>query len=334
MRILRFLLFSFFGLAFLALLSFFFGREILLVLGSSMIKADYDTLLKKNYAEDCVRQFSYNQEYWTQLRFTSNKEYNLEVVCADFVNSPIILSSKKLPPLLFKQSTGSGFVIDERQLPYVVELSALYRKIFIYTEEQNIRSNYLFKADLDYELGPVSSCQSHNRQCCGLDVQSGIGEQMTQVNDCPKSCYESCLLRPVVLSFNTRPAIDDETRIVELARGEAITFSYVLGDGKGDVFANQLNKEGAEPFLDKLQTIFSGQQSALTRQQLVLPLTITVDLGDGEIWQSNNLQDTFDHTYSCANNICFYQVKLSAQDGQGVLSVENELAKMVIKVNR
>lgn len=332
MRILRFFLFSFLGILVLGGLAFFFGREILLLWGSNMLQADYNSLQKKGYGQECVEKFAYNQEYWTQLRFTSNKEYNLEVVCADFLASPIVLESRKLPPLLFKTSFGSGFILDERELPSFVELNALGRKISIYKDGQKIHANYLFKPDLDYTNGPLSSCQAHNYQCCSLDVQSGLGEQNIEVNDCPKSCYQSCLLRPVILSFNSRPALDLETRIVELRDGEALTLSYVLGDGKNDAFGNQLLKDQAVPLLEKIQTLLSGQDK--TNQNDSEYTVVTIDLGDGEIWQSIKPQDDHEHTYNCQNKTCYFQVKLSAKDQQGVLSVDNELSKMVVKVTR
>lgn len=332
MRILRFFLFSFLGISVLTGLAFFFGREILLLWGSSMLQTDYNSLSKKGYGQECVQQFAYNQEYWTQLRFTSNKEYNLEVVCADFVASPIVLESRKLPPLLFKNSFGSGFILDERELPSFVELSALGRKVFIYKDAQKIHANYIFKPDLDYVDGPLSSCQAHNYQCCSLDVQSGLGEQTTEVNDCPKSCYQSCLLRPVVLSFNSRPALDLETRMVELRDGEALTLTYVLGDGKNDAFGNQLIKDQAVPLLEKMQTLLSKKSDG--DQSKSEYTVVTIDLGDGETWQSIKLQDDHEHVYKCQSRTCYFQVKLSAKDQQGVLSADNELSKMVVKVSR
>ncbi len=333
MRILRFFLFSLLGIFIFSLIGFFLGREVLLVYGSSMLKSDYNNLFRKNYAEQCVRQFDYSQDYWTQIRFISNKEYNLEVVCADFVAAPIVLASKKLPPLLFKKTSGSGFLIDQRELPFFIELSALGRELFVYTDNQEMHSNYFFKPDLDYEAGPLSSCQAHNYRCCSLEVESGLGEQITAVNDCPKSCFTSCLLRPVVLSFNGRPALDDETRTIEVGSGEAVTLSYVLGNGKTDVFTGQLNKEQKQSFLEKLQTIFSKNLINQSDDELALPVQVTIDLGDGQIFQSTNLQDSFDHIYTCQTGNCYFNVKLTALDARGVLSVDNELAKMIIKVN-
>lgn len=334
MRIIKFFITAFLITAFFGGLAFLVLREAVLVAGASMLSADYKSLQAKNYGQECVQQFAYSQDYLTQLRFISTKEYQVEVVCADFTSTPIVLASKKLPVLLFKTSAGSGFIIDERETPSMVELSALGRKIFVYTEEGQIHSNYLRAADIDYELGPVSSCQAHDYQCCNLDVQSGVGEQFTRVNDCPKSCYSSCLLRPVVLSFNTRPALDSETRIVEARMGELITFSYVIGDGQTDFFAGQIDQNADLNFLDKLQALLAGVDNQDAASQISLPVQVTLDFGDGQVWQNEGLQGSVDHQYTCENRVCFFQVKLSVSDSKGVLSVENELAKMRVRVDR
>ncbi len=333
MRIIKFFLAALLGTIIIGGLVILVLREVVLVAGASSLSGDYKSLLNKNYSQECMRQHGYVQDYFTQIRFTSNREYKTEVVCADFTSTPIVLESKKLPILLFKTSIGSGFVIDERKLPSTIKLSSLGRKIFVYTENGQMHSNYLRPADLDYELGPVSVCQAHDYQCCDLDVQSGEGEQLTRVNDCPKSCYTSCLLRPVVLSFNTRPALDTETRIVEVRANELVTFSYVVGDGKTDVFAGQIAKNEELNLLEKMQALIAGPKSSKAGG-LSLPVTVTIDFGDGEIWQSNKLQDTIDHQYACTSQTCVFQVKLSASDSRGVLSVGNELTRMIIKVDR
>ncbi len=335
MRIIKFVFFSLIGLLVFAFLGFFIGREILLTWGSTMIRADYNSLLKQNYADKCSQRFAYNQEYWVQLRFTSNKAYNLEVVCADFTASPILLASKKLPPLVYKTSFGSGFIVSD-QLPAWIEISALGRKLFIYTDAKEIHSGYLSKPDLDYDDGPPTVCQAYNYQCCSLDLESGLGTQITTATDCPKSCYESCLLRPIILSFSSTPAFDGVTRIVEINSGEAVTFSYVLGNGKEDAFAGQISKTitDQESFWDKLQTIFATKSTTPKDNGIALPIAVSVSFGDGNIYQSANLQDTFDHVYVCQTRICYFQAQITAQDARGVLSVDNELANMVVKVNR
>lgn len=334
MRILRFFFLALLWILVVGSVVFFVGREAILLLGAGTIKSDYQSLLKKNYSRLCAEQFSYSQEYFTQLRFVSDKEYNLEVVCVDFDSTPILIESKKLLPLLFKESFGSGFVIDERKLPAFIKLKVLGRSIYVHVEDQTIHLNYLALPDLDYDQGPTSSCQAHNYQCCNSDLQSGLGKQTTQVNDCPKSCYESCLLRPVFLSFNSRPPADQANRVVELAYGEAVTFSYFLGNGKDDAFSGQINKNIKLPLLEQVQTIFSGPRDVQTGTELALPLTVTIDFGDGKNWQSSNFQDSVDHVYTCQNQTCFFQVRIIAKDAKGISSVDNEVSKMIVKIHR
>jgi len=313
---------------------FFIGREVILFLGVNALTSDYNALSRKNYDKWCVDQFAYGQDYSTQIRFTSNKEYNLEVVCADFVASPILIEKKKLFPLLVKKSFGSGFIIDQRKLPFVVELNVLGRSVRVYAEDSQIHFSYLGIPDLDYDQGPVSACQSHNYQCCSLDLQSGLGKQLDFVNDCPKSCYESCLLRPVFLSFNSNPQFQEDDRLVELLNGDTLSLSYVLGNGKSDVFSGQINKNVQTSLIERLQTIFIGKTGTAVESQIALPVTIKLDFGDGEVWESTNLQDSVDHIYRCQMQTCYFLVQISAQDAKGVLSVDNEATKMVVKVHR
>lgn len=334
MRILKFFFLALIWILVIGSLVFFVGREIILFLGVNAITSDYIALSRKNYGKWCVDQFAYGQDYSTQIRFTSDKEYNLEVVCADFVASPILIEKKKLFPLLIKKSFGSGFVIDERKLPFVVELNVLGRSARVYAEDSQIHFSYLGVPDLDYDQGPVSACQSHNYQCCSLDLQSGLGKQLNSVNDCPKSCYESCLLRPVFLSFNSNPQFQEADRLVELLNGDTLTLSYVLGNGKGDVFSGQINKNVETPLLERLQAIFVGKTNTTVEQQITLPVTIKIDFGDGEIWESTTFQDSVDHIYRCQTQTCYFQVQILAQDAKGVLSVDNEATKMVVKVHR
>ena len=334
MRILKFLFFASLWILGIGTLIFIVGREAILLFGVGAIKSDYKALLSPNYSRLCTEQFSYSQDYFTQIRFTSSKEYNLEVVCADFIASPILIASKKLPPLLSKESFSSGFIIDERKLPFSMELHALGRHIYLYVEDQVIHSSYLGVPDLDYNQGPTSSCQAHNYRCCDSDAQSGLGEQIITVNDCPKSCYESCPLRPVFLSFNSQPVADESTRLVELSADKTIDFSYVLGNGKGDVFSGQLDKNTKLSLLERLQAVLANLQNNQSDLEMVLPITVKIDFGDGETWESTNLQDTVNHSYECRTRSCYFQVQISAQDARGVASANNELSKMIVKVNR
>ena len=330
MRILKFFFTSFLQLGVIGLIFFFSLREILLVYSASALKSDYELLLAKNYGQMCGQQFGYTQDYWTQLRFLTAKQYQLELVCADFESQPIVLDSKSLPILVAKDSLGSGFVVDDKKLPYTIRLTVLGRSIHVFSESHKMYSQYLFPRDLDYALGPVTACQAHGYQCCILDIQSGQGNQVTEAEDCPKSCFESCLLRPMVLSFNSRPAVDFESRLVEVNVGQSVTFSYVIGNGKGDVFAQQLDKTSSSLW-DRIQVLLSKN---VQTSGLSLPVQITLDFGDGEHVLSQNLQDTFEHVYTCSSRTCFFNVTLTATDALGVSNLDSELSKIIIKANR
>lgn len=333
MRILTFFFTSLLGALGLGVILFFFGRELLLVVGGAMLKSDFDSLRDQSFAGECIQQFGYAQESHNQIRFLSPRTYNLEVVCADFIDTPIKISEKQLPLLVNKTSATTGFILSSNELPTFVELSALGRNLWVYADGGDLHTNYLTKADLDYQTGPDSACSAYNATCCALETESGVGAAITTATDCPKSCHTACSLRPTLLSFNSRPGFDPSERVVEVRSGEPVTLSYVIANGKSDVFAGQLIKDEQTGWFDRLQALFRGTQGQ-EKQGLALPVTVVVDLGDGTTWQGQSLQDTFDHVYTCANRICFFQIRLTASDAAGVLSADNELAKMVVKVSR
>jgi hypothetical protein len=135
------------------------------------------------------------------------------------------------------------------------------------------------------------------------------------------------------LLFNSQPAIDEKTRTLEVFSDETISFSYVLGNGKNDVFSGQISRDEKTTYLQKIQAIFS-KKTIEENEGIALPVEVSIDFDDGEFWQSANLHDSIDHTYTCRTKTCYFQVKISVKDARGVLSVDNELAKMIVKVNR
>lgn len=333
MRILKFfftgILLTTIGVSLLLLL----GREVLLLWASSVMQDAYASIAGKNHSASCNQQFGYAQDSYGQIRFVSDRDYRVEVVCHDFTSTPVLLDQAKLPPLVRKSSANSGFIWSDRLLPNFIELQVLGRKLWLYTDAGQLQTSYLSKADLDYGLGPSSVCSAYNYTCCDLQVQSGVGEQLSAATDCPRSCYGACLLRPVLLSFNSRPFMNPENRTIELRAGESLSLSYVISGSYKDVFAGQLLRDAEVGWWEKLQAFLSNDPSqSQSDQDLVLPITVNIDLGDGQTWQSQQLQDTLEHTYFCATPTCFFQISLSAADGRGVLSVDNELAKMIVRV--
>lgn len=299
-----------------------------------MVKRDLEMVSTRNGSQACAQQFGYAQESFAQLRFTTERDYNLEVVCADFVTTPLTLDSKTLPPLVHKMSSSTGFMMDGSLLPQVIQLVVGSRVAWIYTDRGLAYTSFIQPLELDYVAGPLSSCQANNQTCCNLEVQRGVGTQLTEVRDCPKSCFASCLARPVVLAFNARPVVDPGTRTIEVRRGEPVTLSYVIGKSQADAFANQLDKATPTSWSERLFGWLDANQSSGAVDDIMLPVAVTIDLGDGEVWQGQELQGSLDHIYQCDNQLCFYQIHLQAADGRGVLSVDNELAKMIVRVSR
>lgn len=332
MRILRFFFTSVLQVAVVGLIVFLAGREILLVVAVSDLKSGHQRLAAKSFGQECVREFGYSQEFWTQLRFVSPRQYQLEVVCADFVAQPVLLERKNLPAFVHKADIGSGFIIDERKLPYLLRLTALGRSVYVFSEENKLYSQYLSARDLDYAAGPVTACQGHGYTCCMLDVQSGQGGQVAQAADCPRSCFESCQLRPVVLSFNSRPVADFESRMVTASVGQPVTFSYVIGNGRGDVFANQLERGAQVSLWQRLQVLLGAPPAE--EAGLAAPLTISIDFGDGARFESSNLQDSTDHLYTCPAGICMFTATLSATDALGVETARNALSQIIVRLSR
>lgn len=327
-------IFKIFFMALVALVvaSFFLGllsREFLLAYSSTLLANDIKKLKAQNYQGMCESQFATQAGYYTQLRFTSVQEYNLEVVCKDFAEQPLILASRHLPLLVKKTSATAGLVVENDALPTYIELSILGRTATAYVEGLNYHFSYWKKPNLDFSQGPLTTCQALNATCCRLEIESGLGEARAGVSDCPKSCYAQCATRPQLLSFNSRPAA--ENRAVALRSGDAITFAYVVTNTIQSAFAGEISADtaSASPLLT-LESLF--ETSPTRSQSALLPITVTVIFGDGDSHVSQNLQESFDHVYTCKTRLCYYQVILQATDALGIPSLDNELAHLTIKV--
>ena len=331
MRVIKVFIISIISILILIASFIFVGREFFLVLANSSLKSAYKTI-SKGYSSNCYQKFGESQDYWTQIRFTSDKDYNLEVVCEDFDQQPILIEAKKLPSFVRKSSKTSGLMLKSDNYPTYVELSSFGRTITVYIEDSDFSSTYFNKPELDYSIGPSSECAAVNNQCCLVEVQSGQGEQFTEATDCPKSCYESCLQRPVLLSFNSSPVVD-ENRNVKIRSGEEIEFSYVISETSDDVFAGRLDAEEASmsSLSKKIQNFLGEDQNTVT-SRAVSPITTTIDYGDGSFEEFDSLQQSSVHMYTCNSSLCFFEAKVSSVDANAVSSAETDLAKILVRV--
>lgn len=332
MRVIKVFIISIISILILIASFIFVGREFFLVLANSSLKSAYKTIAK-GYASNCYQEFGENQEYWTQIRFTSDKNYNLEVVCENFDQQPVLIEAKKLPAFVSKTSKTSGLVLKSDNYPTYVDLSSFGRTITVYIEDSNYASTYFNKPELDYSIGPASECAAVNNQCCLIEAQSGQGERFNLATDCPKSCYESCLQRPVLLSFNSSPAMD-ENRNVKVRSGAEIEFSYVISETNADVFVGRLDAEEASQssLATKFQDLFDNNQNVNT-SQAASPITTTIDYGDGSFEEFDSLQQSSVHMYTCNSSLCFYEAQISSVDANEISSAETDLAKILVRVS-
>jgi len=344
MRTLRIFFLSFLFFALLIFLAIFFGRELLLIMAANRLQKDQEQLLKQSNSSQCQDSFALSKSSWGQIRFINHREYNLETVCSDFVKKPVLLEAKKLPLFVKKSAGTSGFIFDDNANPSQLTLSSFGKEITVYSEANELA--YGKTPALTYVEGPISSCQAFNYQCCQAEAEQGIGEKQPLASDCPKSCYASCQPRPLVLSFNAYPVSDVDNNLVEIKSGRTVTFAYVVSDGQQELFADQLlepdelttssateslnqKKQGLSHFFDQLMALFNADSS----HQAELPITTTIYFGDGQSYQTTDLQGQVEHLYTCKTKSCIFEARLEAQDAAAITSSASELSQLTIKVN-
>lgn len=318
MRVLRILFTGFFTIIVLAVGAFFGAREVLLWWASNSITASIEELgrseIKGAFAQQCQRLVgsdvftSITAEY--QLRFLTDREYTLEVVCDESAKNPILISRKKLPLLVSKVPGSSGILPDAplsgirltvfaEQLGFVRELVG-HIPDFLVRERAVVLSQGAVLADKDPEelgVGPVTSCEGYGFMCCDAQTQMGAGESLAGAQDCPSSCFSSCITRPVLLSFTTDPFINPQTRSLTVAPGGTVSFHYVADAGKSD----ELN--------------------AILR------------FGDGEQVQLQGTTGSTEHKYTCPRQSCTYTAQIELSDTWGVRSLPGKLYTVAVTVS-
>lgn len=301
MRVLKFLLVSSLVLSIFVVIGALITREAILIWGVSTIRTSLGKMrsISRNYApyaKQCRQKGSTLDTSLIesiQLRFTSETEYVVEVICSQFRLDPILVETGKLPPFVEKIPGNSGIVWGE--VASGIGLEVFGRKRLIMVEQEEV----LFDSVTDgvfFGIGPVSNCAGYGFACCETETTVGVGEQYTGVTDCPKSCFSACALRPVVLSFTSDPFMDPQTRTAQVTKGELVTFSYVIND--------QGTKNHA----------------------------IVVDFGDGQKQSMQEITGSTTHTYQCAQQVCSYQAQIVVTDQEGIQAAETPLTKIKVEV--
>lgn len=236
-----------------------------------------------------------------QLRFESDRDYQIEVICAGPNRYFLPVDSGQLLKYVTKKPDSSGFVLP---MLYPESLSTLTLDAFWATKTVAVVNGKNFFGRYDQSSSdvvdmPRTTCQGWGRQCCSDDQvgQEGVVDQ-SLLTDCMNSCYLNCQYRPVIVVFTTDPLPSSEDRVFETTQ-ETITLDvwWAVNDVDGQVTG------------------------------------VTIDLGDGTVYQSQDLRDNFSHTWTCQTESCQYQATITAVDNDGHTNYPQPNTKFTIKFN-
>lgn len=244
-----------------------------------------------------------------QLRFTSNKDYVLEVICAEFAFDPIEIGSYSLNPYITKKPGTSGIVLNqglsavelavfEDIAKEIGELLDLDLQFLVKTQIVGVENSYVTEIIVgdDLGVGPLTSCEGYGFKCCDPVAEIGIGEKMENVQGCESGCFQACTTRPAVVSFTSNPFFDVATRQVRVQPGEIIDFNYVVDPGN-----TQLR-------------------------------SVLIDFGDGKTEQLVTDTGAVGHAYTCATSGCTYTASVQAVDEMDNTSVTTSISQLTIVV--
>jgi hypothetical protein len=299
MRITKFIFKSIIFLIVVGGVSFLLARETLMFIGIGKVKSSLSTLrsasVQKNYFAKCREKGTVfidgDDPAVMQLRFTSTNEYVLEILCSQFSIDPILIEKEQLPMFVKKAAGNSGIIWGDIRSGIVLEIFNRQKSIGV-----EGRAVTTFSADSELGIGPITSCAGYGFSCCRYESEQGFGEQFNNSVDCPKTCFSSCVSRPIVLAFNTQPFLDLEKRFVTISAGESVTFSFVVDAG-----------------LDN-------------------SVKVKLDYGDGKTDAFYVDKQTTTHAYQCSKQECSYQVKLVVEDEAGISAVDLPIMNMVVLV--
>ncbi|MEA2056606.1 MAG: hypothetical protein U9O78_02765 [Patescibacteria group bacterium] len=336
MRVLKFLLKSFLIIAIIVSGSALATREILLILAMRKVSVGLKEVKEihnqQRYASDCMRKGSNSRDrgliHQTQLRFISNNEFAVEVICNQFELNPIEVSRSKLPTLVRHQVGQSGLVWNQADL-VGINLECVRRTASVQVEN-GLTSYNLSEFEVPVGSGPKSQCQSFGYSCCDIRYQQGEGKQLADVYDCPKSCYQNCLDRPLILSFNTQPYYDTLKRTVEISSGQPVTFSYNVSPNQKDSFVGMYEEES--DWLER--NIFLFSKIFLFDKQEEPSVKVIIDFGDGEKTNFQTMQAQKQHAYVCASGQCQYIATLKIVNQDGIRSTNDLHSQIKVVVSR
>lgn len=326
MRIFKLILKSVGIMALILVLAGLASREILLIVSLDRLKDSLKLVkeISKTQARssECMSRGSVRGEngmvHQTQLRFLDSNEFVIEVVCNQFPLSPIKISDGSLPMLVQKEKGYSG-VIWNSENPGL-NIFVLGRVAAVYVNEEGFVRTQLKPSVKNFHPGPSSECSSYGYACCDANSQAGAGKQQTLVLDCPKTCFEKCEDRPLVLSFLTQPYYDKMTRLLEVSPGTEVKFNYTISPSQDDIFAVSSLSQDAD-FVEK--SIYKISKFIEPKKHKEQQVQVVVNFGDGERQTVTDLQGQVSHVYTCNKSQCKYKAQLTAINKVGVKSVQD-----------
>lgn len=303
MRILRALFTFGIAISIIGAIVFLIARELMLIGAVSQVRSSINLLRRTaantgSYAQECRERGVTDEETSSiasvQLRFDTPTSYVLEVVCNQFALDPIEVERQQLPTFAQKTIGSSGLEWGEELSGIGIEVLGRSRGIFV-------QGNDIWYDTVDKTVGlpgPLTSCEGHGFSCCQSETSQGAGLVMSEVTDCPQSCYERCELRPLVLSLTTQPFYEQATRELSIRSGEPLEVGFVI------------DPQGAQE------------------------LRVELDFGDGTVDRFDQFQGRASHTYTCAQARCEYEITLQAFNEQDIVSVVTSISRVKVVVTR
>lgn len=332
MRIIKILLVYLAVVAVFLGLAFLLAREVLLFMAVSMVKSSLsqvrDDYLQQNYASECMTKGSERDDrgrvHTVQLRYTSEKEYVVETVCHQMEFSPILITSETLPPFVKHQAGHSGF---RWGTDGGLNLECLGRTSSVMVVENEIVSSHSSSAVL-MSQGPPSECVSYDYQCCDSIIHSGRGQLMDMALDCPESCFEACLDRPIIVNFSTQPSYDRVTRLLQTSAKKPIIFSFMASPNQEPAF---LDDQKSDDWLDKL---FANIELLLvSEKEEEEQVEVVLDFGDGHQETFVGLRGQVEHQYQCPGGGCEYVASLRVIREGGIESHDGPQSRIRVQIN-
>ncbi|MFH2118131.1 MAG: hypothetical protein ABII10_00115 [Candidatus Paceibacterota bacterium] len=268
-----------------------------------------------------------------QIRFVSDKDYILEIVCQTNESLREVIKEGSLPLLVTKGVNQSGLISNQQQ--HGLTLSILGRTGVVYEGDSFIQSSTRYRADdeLILDRGPTTVCAGYGFICCNETYQLGQNQQNTQAWDCPKSCYESCIDKPVILNFYSEPYFATRTRIVRTQSGESIEFFYTVNDIQGDLLTRQLADQEEWSDLNWPARLLRLVENFLNQKPTADSLAkVVITFGDGEAAELSDLQGSVVHTYTCNQRLCVYNAVVQAVTQNEITSSLDQNSNIQIQV--